>query len=46
MRRIGALLQAVYEKNPPAFFRNLVHLAIGPAYLVAEALGLRGPAAR
>jgi uncharacterized membrane protein YGL010W len=46
MRRIGALLQAVYEKNQPAFFRNLVHLAIGPAYLVAEALGLRGPAAR
>jgi uncharacterized membrane protein YGL010W len=32
---------AVYEKNRPAFFRNLVHLLIGPAYLVAEALGLR-----
>jgi uncharacterized membrane protein YGL010W len=31
---------AVYEKNRPAFLRNLVHLMIGPAYLVAEALGL------
>ncbi len=31
---------AVYEKNRPAFLRNLVHLLIGPAYLVAEALGL------
>jgi uncharacterized membrane protein YGL010W len=32
---------AVYEKNRPAFLRNLVHLLIGPAYLVAEALRLR-----
>ena len=32
---------AVYEKNRPAFLRNLVHLLIGPAYLVAEALGIR-----
>jgi uncharacterized membrane protein YGL010W len=31
---------AVYEKNRPAFLRNLVHLLIGPAYLVAEALRL------
>ena len=32
---------AVYEKNRPAFLRNLVHLLVGPAYLVAEALGIR-----
>ena len=31
---------AVYEKNRPAFLRHLVHLMVGPAYLVAEALGL------
>ena len=36
-----AIGHAVYEKNRPAFFRNLVHLLIGPAYLVVEALGLR-----
>ena len=32
---------AVYEKKSPAFFRNLVHLLVGPAYLVNEALGIR-----
>lgn len=32
---------AVYEKNSPAFFRNVVHLLVGPAYLVNEALRLR-----
>jgi len=41
----GWLLQgighALYEKNRPAFLRNLVHLLVGPAYLVAEALGMR-----
>jgi len=41
---LGWILQgvghAVYEKNRPAFFRNLVHLMVGPAYLVAEALGI------
>ena len=36
---------AVYEKNRPAFLRNLVHLLVGPAYLVAEALGLSPRAA-
>ena len=36
---------AVYEKNRPAFLRNLVHLLVGPAYLVAEALHLRPRAA-
>lgn len=40
-----ALGHAVYEKNKPAFFRNLVHLLVGPAYLVSEALGLRRGAA-
>jgi uncharacterized membrane protein YGL010W len=40
-----AVGHAVYEKNKPAFFRNLAHLLVGPAYLVAESLGLRrGPA--
>jgi uncharacterized membrane protein YGL010W len=32
---------AVFEKNSPAFFRNLVHLLVGPAYLVNEALRIR-----
>jgi uncharacterized membrane protein YGL010W len=32
---------AVYEKKSPAFFRNLLHLLVGPAYLVNEALGIR-----
>ena len=35
-----AIGHAVYEKNSPAFFRNLVHLMVGPAYLVNEALRL------
>ncbi len=41
-----AVGHAVYEKNKPAFFRNLVHLLVGPAFLVAEALGLRREATR
>ena len=32
---------AVYEKTSPAFLRNLVHLLVGPAFLVNEALGIR-----
>jgi uncharacterized membrane protein YGL010W len=32
---------AVYEKSSPAFFRNLVHLLVGPAFLVNEATGIR-----
>ncbi len=36
-----AIGHAVYEKNSPAFFRNLVHLAIGPGFLLNEALHLR-----
>ena len=47
---IGWTFQAVghgvYEKNRPAFFHNLAHLAVGPAYLAAEALGRRRPAAQ
>jgi uncharacterized membrane protein YGL010W len=36
---------AIYEKKSPAFFRNLVHLAVGPAYLLNELLHIR-PAVR
>jgi 2-hydroxy fatty acid dioxygenase len=36
---------AVYEKTSPAFLRNLVHLLVGPAFLVNEALHIR-PRAR
>ena len=36
-----AIGHAVYEKNSPAFFRNLVHLLVGPAYLLNEALRIR-----
>jgi uncharacterized membrane protein YGL010W len=32
---------AVYEKNKPAFVKNLVHLMVGPMFLVNELLGLR-----
>jgi uncharacterized membrane protein YGL010W len=31
----------VYEKKSPAFLRNLVHLLVGPAYLVNKAVSLR-----
>jgi uncharacterized membrane protein YGL010W len=43
---LQAVGHAVYEKNRPAFFRNLVHLLVGPAYLVAEALRLRKASTR
>jgi len=47
---VGWIFQAighsVYEKNKPAFFRNLIHLLVGPAYLVAETLKLRRSATR
>jgi uncharacterized membrane protein YGL010W len=32
---------AVYEKRSPAFTRNLVHLLIGPAFLLNELLHVR-----
>jgi uncharacterized membrane protein YGL010W len=39
----GWILQGVghrvYEKNSPAFFRNLVHLAVGQLWILAKALG-------
>ena len=42
---VGWILQGighgVFEKNSPAFFRNLVHLLIGPAYLVNKVLRIR-----
>ncbi len=40
-----AIGHAVYEKNSPAFFRNLVHLLVGPAYLVNKVLRIRSIAA-
>ncbi len=40
-----AIGHAVYEKNSPAFFRNLVHLLVGPAYLVNKVLRIRSAAA-
>jgi uncharacterized membrane protein YGL010W len=30
---------AVYEKSSPAFLRNLLHLLVGPAWLVERAFG-------
>jgi uncharacterized membrane protein YGL010W len=35
---------AVYEKNRPAFFRNLLHLLVGPLFLMNELLKVRHPA--
>jgi uncharacterized membrane protein YGL010W len=32
---------AVYEKNKPAFVKNMVHLMVGPVFLVNELLKLR-----
>ena len=32
---------AVWEKNRPAFFTNLVQLLVGPAYFLAACLGIR-----
>jgi uncharacterized membrane protein YGL010W len=40
---LGWILQGVghwvYEKNSPAFLRNFVHLAIGPLWILAKAVG-------
>jgi uncharacterized membrane protein YGL010W len=36
-----AVGHAVYEKNRPAFFKNLLHLLGGPIFLVNEVLHLR-----
>lgn len=39
-----AVGHAVYEKNRPAFFKNLVHLLVGPLFLMNELLRVRRPA--
>jgi uncharacterized membrane protein YGL010W len=36
-----AIGHAVYEKNRPAFFKNLQHLLVGPLFLVNEVLRVR-----
>jgi uncharacterized membrane protein YGL010W len=36
-----AIGHAVYEKNRPAFFKNLLHLLVGPLFLVNELLKVR-----
>lgn len=36
-----AIGHAVYEKNRPAFFKNLQHLLVGPLFLVNELLKVR-----
>ncbi|HEX9286711.1 MAG TPA: Mpo1-like protein [Thermoanaerobaculia bacterium] len=42
---VGWILQAighaVFEKNRPAFLKNLVHLLVGPLFLVNELLKVR-----
>jgi uncharacterized membrane protein YGL010W len=42
---VGWIFQAVgharFEKNSPAFFHNLVHLLVGPLFLVNELLKIR-----
>ena len=44
---VGWVFQGVgharYEKNSPAFLRNLVHLLVGPMFLVNEVLHIRRP---
>lgn len=40
-----AVGHAVYEKNRPAFFKNLQHLLVGPLFLVNELLKVRRVAA-
>jgi uncharacterized membrane protein YGL010W len=35
---------AVYEKRSPAFLKNLLHLLVGPAWLVERALARLRPA--
>lgn len=38
-----ALGHAVYERNRPAFFKNMLHLLVGPLFLMNELLGVRRP---
>jgi uncharacterized membrane protein YGL010W len=39
-----AVGHAIYEKNRPAFFKNLLHLLVGPLFLMNELLRIRRPA--
>jgi uncharacterized membrane protein YGL010W len=40
-----AIGHAVYEKNRPAFFKNLLHLLVGPLlFRMNELLRIRRPA--
>jgi uncharacterized membrane protein YGL010W len=45
---VGWIFQAVghtvYEKNGPAFFKNLLHLLVGPLFLMNDLLRIRRPA--
>ena len=36
----------VYEKNKPAFFKNLAHLLVGPLFLINELLNARPAGAK
>lgn len=44
---VGWIFQAIghaaFEKNRPAFFKNLAHLLVGPLFLVNELLKVRRP---
>ena len=44
---VGWIFQAIgharFEKNSPAFFRNVIHLMVGPLFLVNELLRVRRP---
>jgi uncharacterized membrane protein YGL010W len=46
---VGWILQGIgharFERRSPAFFKNLVHLMVGPVFLLNEALGIRPVAA-
>jgi uncharacterized membrane protein YGL010W len=42
---VGWILQGIgharFEKRSPAFFKNLIHLMVGPVFLLNELLGIR-----
>ncbi len=37
---------AIYEKHSPAFFKNLIHLLIGPLFILNEVLHIRSIGSR
>jgi uncharacterized membrane protein YGL010W len=47
---VGWVFQGIgharFERNRPAFFRNLVHLMTGPIFLLAELLHIKAPLSR